>query len=112
MVGRPSGPITPLKVTYPPSINKSVPVTKAASSEARYAAHDNVRGHDQFAGHVPSRLVHQQRRDGARRVVRRNLRKMQVHRFNIAAWRDEPGALAFLGTEGAKNIGGGCALIM
>lgn len=39
-----------------------------------------------YAGHMPPRLIYQQRRDGAKGGLRCNIRQMQVHLLNIAAW--------------------------
>ncbi len=39
-----------------------------------------------YAGHMPPRLIQQQCRDVARGGLRCNIRQMQVHLLNIAAW--------------------------
>jgi len=40
-----------------------------------------------YAGHMPPRLIYQQRRDGAKGGLRCNIRQMQVHLLNIAGGR-------------------------
>ena len=73
---------------------------------------DDVGRHDKVLRHVPSRLIDEQSRDGVRGDFGGDFGEMQVHRFNVAAWQHEAGALAFLRTDRAEDVGRGRALIL
>lgn len=60
---------------------------------------------------MPASLIDKEARMGARRDLCRDLGQMQVHRFGVAGGQNEPGSLALLGADGAKNIGRCRALI-
>jgi hypothetical protein len=48
---------------------------------------------------------------GAGRDDLGDLREVQAHRLAIAGRQDQSGTLAIFGTDGAEDVGGGCALI-
>jgi hypothetical protein len=54
---------------------------------------------------VPTGLIHQQERVGARRNGKRYLGEMQRHGFGIAEGQDQSGALALLGADRPKDVG-------
>ena len=68
--------------------------------------------HDDAWRQMPSCLIDQQHGMRARRHFGGDLRQMQVHRLDIAGWKNERGALALFGADGAEDIGGGGALIV
>ena len=54
---------------------------------------------------MPSRLVEHQHGVRSRRHCFGDLGQMQVHRRAVAAWQDEGGAVALLGTDCAEDVG-------
>src|ERR1700756_5953018 len=67
--------------------------------------------HDELVRQVPSRLIEQQHGVRSRRYRLGDLGQMQVHRGGVAAWQNEGCAFALLGTDRAKDVGRGGALI-
>jgi len=67
--------------------------------------------HDELIRQVPSRLIEQQHGVRSRRYRLGDLGQMKVHRCGVAARQDEGCAFALSGTDRAKDIGRGGALI-
>jgi hypothetical protein len=61
---------------------------------------------------VPTGLIDEQESVGARRDVLGDFSKMQVHREAVAGGQDEARALAFLGANGAEDVGRTGSLIL
>ena len=65
----------------------------------------DVAGDFELAGGVPSSLIHQHDRMGARRDDERYFGKVQRHGFGVAKWQNEPGALAMFRANRAEDVG-------
>ena len=61
---------------------------------------------------MPARLVDQQHGVAPRRDFARQLGQEQRHHLEVAPGQDQPGRLALLGADGAKDVGGRRALIV
>ena len=71
----------------------------------------DVLWHDKLGGQMPAGLIEQQRRMPPRRDLFCDFGKMQVHRLSVTGRQNERRALAVAWADGAKDIGGGGALI-
>ena len=65
----------------------------------------DVGGHVEFAGRVPSGLIHQDDGMGPRRDGEGYFGEVQRHGFGVAEGQDEPGSLAKFGADCAEDIG-------
>jgi hypothetical protein len=72
----------------------------------------DVRRNVKSAGEMPTGLIDQQRRVGARSDLRGDFGQVEVHRLGVATRHDEPCALALLRTDRAEDIGRGGALVL
>ena len=74
--------------------------------------HDgDVGGRDQLGGEMPAGLVEKQGCVASGSDVGRDGGEVQVHRRGVAPRQDQPDRLAFLGTDGAEDVGRGGALV-
>jgi hypothetical protein len=72
----------------------------------------DVGWHRDVAGEVPAGLIEQQHGVLAGADHLADLGEVQVHRRGVAQRQDQGGALAVLGTDGAKDVGRRIALIL
>jgi hypothetical protein len=61
---------------------------------------------------VPSCLIDEEHGERAWRHLGGDFGQVQVHRLDIADGKDKPCALAFLGTDGAEDVGRSGALVV
>jgi hypothetical protein len=71
----------------------------------------DVGRHNKAHREVPASLIDQEDGVGTRRDDSGDLCKVQVHRLGIAGRQDQGRTLALPGADGAKDVGGGGALI-
>jgi hypothetical protein len=65
----------------------------------------DIAGHNELAGRMPSRLIHQHDGMSTRGNHERDFGQMQGHRFGIAEREHQPRALAVFRADRAKDIG-------
>ena len=72
----------------------------------------HVFGHAQFSGHVPARLIKQEKRVCSRGYMMGDLIEMKLHRGGVAVGQDEPCTGAASRADGAEDIDRPGALIV